>query len=263
MRLLLIGDIVGKGGRMAVRHLVPALREEFGCSFCIANGENSAGGAGMTEKCVREILDAGVDVITTGDHVWDQKEFEHQIANYPAVLRPANFPPAQPGRGYGVFQSPDGTEIAVIDLIGRVFVNAQSDNPFTAADRILEDLKQRQVRNIFVDIHAEATSEKIAIGRYLEGRVTAVWGTHTHVQTADERVLPKGTAFICDLGMVGSQESILGRDIRAVIHRMSTGMPRRFKVVDTDVLLCGAVVEFDPTSGRATGIERIARMSPS
>jgi len=262
MRALLIGDIVGKGGRHAVRQLLPALKKEFNLGFVIANAENSAGGAGLTEECAMELKGCGVDAITTGDHVWDQKEFSGQIGRLPFVLRPANFSARQPGAGSAVFKAQDGTEIAVIDVIGRVFVGTPSDCPFAACDRILAELGPR-CKVIFVDIHAEATSEKQAIGRYLDGRVTAVFGTHTHVATADERILPGGTAFQCDLGMVGSRESILGRDIGAVLQRFSTGMPARFKVVDTDIMLNGAVVEFNPVTGKATKIERVLRYCPS
>lgn len=258
MRALLIGDIVGKGGRRAVRDLVPDLMESYNCQCCIANGENIAGGAGLTEKCVLELKDAGVDVVTTGDHIWDQKDFVNDIKDLPFVLRPANFPAIQPGNGYGVFKLPDGTPYAVIDVIGRVFVGASSDCPFAAVDRILKEIQPR-VKIVFVEFHAEATSEKIAMGRYLEGRVTAVWGTHTHVATADERVLPNGTAYLTDIGMVGSQDSVLGREVDAVLHRFTTGMPRRFNVVETDILLNGAVVEFNPQTGKAVNIERVNR----
>jgi len=262
MRALLIGDVVGKGGRQAVRQLAPALKAEFKCAFCIANGENSAGGAGLTENCAMELKSSDVDVVTSGDHVWDQKEFAQQIDRLPFVLRPANFHASQPGRGYGIFKTEDGTEICVIDVIGRVFVGTPSDCPFAAVDRILAEVQPR-CKVVFVEIHGEATSEKIAMGRHLEGRVTAVWGTHTHVPTADERVLPGGTAFQCDVGMVGSRESVLGRDIKAVLHRFTTGMPARFTVVDTDTMLCGAVVDFNPVTGRAVKIERVMRFCPN
>lgn len=258
MRILLVGDIVGKGGRKAVRQLVPQLRRELQCSFCIANGENCAGGAGLTEKGVLELKDSGVDVVTSGDHVWDQRDFVGQIAGLPFALRPANVYKGQPGRGFNIFPIPIGGNICVINLMGRVFLKAQSDCPFVEADRILAQVESR-TKTIFVDFHAEATSEKIAMGRFLDGRVTAVWGTHTHVQTADERVLPKGTAFLCDLGMVGARESILGRDINAVVTKFSTGMPSRFKVVETGIEFNGAVVDFDPETGLATGIERVVR----
>lgn len=258
MRILLIGDVVGKGGRKAVRQLVPELRKEFNCAFCIANGENVAGGAGLTESTVLELKAGGVDVVTSGDHVWDQHDFAGQIDRLPFVLRPANLQPGQPGRGYGVYNIPIGGQVAVINVVGRVFVSQQSDCPFHAVERILEELRGK-TPIIFVDIHAEATSEKIALARFLAGKVTAVFGTHTHVATADEQVLAGGTAYISDLGMVGARDSILGRDIQAVVSRFYTGMPSRFLVVDKGIELRGAVVEFDRESGRATSIERVTR----
>jgi len=261
MKVLLVGDVVGKGGRKAVRRLVPELRKEFGCAFCIANGENAAGGAGLTENTAMELKSSMVDVVTLGDHVWDQKDLLHQINGLPFVVRPANYHACQPGRGYVVMNIPAGGQAAVINLAGRVFMGAPSDCPFAAADRIVTEVSKR-TKTIFVDFHAEATSEKIAMGRYLEGRVTAVWGTHTHVQTADDRVLPEGTAYLTDIGMVGAEDSVLGRSIEAVLHRFTTGMPQRFTVVDEGVLLCGAVVEFDPATGKALSIQRIQRHAP-
>ena len=258
MNILLIGDIVGKGGRQAVRLLVPKLLEEYECCFCIANGENIAGGSGLTGKCVEELKECKIDVITSGDHIWGQKEFVKEIGNYPYVLRPANFGSAQPGNGYGIFKSVNGDIICVINLIGRVFMNNSADNPFTAVDQILNEVSGRS-KYILVDFHGEATSEKIAMGRFLDGRVSTVFGTHTHVQTADEQVFPQGTAFICDLGMVGGRESILGRDVKNVIHSFCTGMPSRFKVVGKEILLHGAVVELDRTNGKAKKIQRVVK----
>ncbi len=256
MKILLVGDIVGKGGRRAACKLIPRLRTELGCCYCIANGENVAGGAGLTAKCVEELKSNGVDTITTGDHIWDQKDFVNDVKRYPYVLRPANFSLQQPGRGYGIYNIPIGGTICVINVIGRVFIGRSSDNPFDAVDRILDEMNHR-TKIIFVDFHGEATSEKIAMGRHLDGRVTAVFGTHTHVPTADSRVFPGGTAFQCDLGMVGSRQSIIGRDINSVVASFKTGMPARFKVIDKDIELNGAVVEFDPTTGRAKHIERV------
>ena len=257
MKILLIGDIVGKGGRRAVRQLVPEIREEYGCCFCIANGENAAGGSGLTSRCVEELKRTGVDVITSGDHIWSQKDFVKDIGNFPYVLRPANFNSLQPGKGFDCFESPIGL-ICVVNLIGRVFIAHHVDNPFTVVDRILNEV-QGHSKYIFVDFHGEATSEKIAMGRFLDGRVTAVFGTHTHVQTADERIFPKGTAFISDVGMVGGHESVIGRDIQGVINSFYTGMPSRFKVVEKDIMLNGAVVEVDPDTGNAKKITRVTR----
>ena len=257
---MLIGDIVGKGGRQAVRLLVPKLLKEYKCCFCIANGENAAGGAGLTAKCVEELNDSRIDVITTGDHVWGQKEFVKEINNYPYVLRPANVSPSQPGRGYGFFKTTNGDMVCVINLIGRVFINNQADNPFVVVDQILREVVGRSTY-ILVDFHGEATSEKVAMGRFLDGRVSTVFGTHTHVQTADEQVFPQGTAFISDLGMVGGKESILGRDVQSVINSFYTGMPNRFKVVEKGILLHGAVVELEPSNGKAKKIHRVARLA--
>lgn len=258
MRVLIIGDLVGKGARRAVCDLVPALRREFGCAFCIANAENIAGGAGLTANCIQELKKHGVDVVTSGDHVWDQRDFIHEIQSLPFVLRPENLGANQPGRGVLVCNIPIGGRICVINLLGRVFLNFLGDNPFVAADRVLEEVKGK-TDCIFVDFHAEATSEKIAMGRYLEGRVTAVWGTHTHVPTADERILPGGTAYLTDVGMVGGRDSVLGREIKPVMQRFVSGMPARFKVVEDQILLQGAVIDFEPKTGRATAIERIER----
>ena len=257
MNVLLIGDIVGKGGRKAVHALVPEICKEYGCCFCIANGENVAGGSGLTATCIEELKKSGVDVITSGDHVWAHKEFVDDIDNYSYVLRPANLNSLQPGKGFGLFDCPIGV-ICVINLIGRVFINHHADNPFIEVDRILNEINDR-AKYIFVDFHGEATSEKIAMGRFLDGRVTTVYGTHTHVQTADEQIFPNGTAFISDLGMVGSQESIIGRDIQSVIKAFYTGMPGRFKVVEKKIVLNGVVVELDPDNRKAKKITRIVR----
>ncbi len=258
MKILLIGDIVGKQARKAVQDLAPKLRKEFNSGFCIANGENMAGGAGLSETGCLELKNRGVDVITSGDHVWDQKDFVTQITRLPFVLRPANLYQGQPGRGYGIFNIPIGGKICVINLMGRIFMKLEADCPFQAVDRILEEV-QSQTKIIFVDMHAEATSESVAMGRHLDGRVTAVFGTHTHVPTADEQLYPGGAAYISDIGMVGGAESILGRAIEPVLCRFSTGLPARFNVVNDNIVVHGAVVEFDPESGRATHIERFAR----
>ena len=256
--ILFIGDIVGKGGRQAVRQLVPELRRELGCTLVVANGENMAGGGGMTAKCLLELACAGVDVFTSGDHVWDQRTFANEIDGFPNAVRPANVNPCQPGRPYGVFTGVDGKSVGVFCLLGRTFMNTIADCPFQAADRMLETISPK-ADIIVVDIHAEATSEKVALGRYLDGRVSAVLGTHTHVPTADEQVFPGGTAFQADVGMVGSRESVLGRAIKPVLQRFSTGMPARFTVVDNDIRLHATVVEVDARSGRAQSISRIAR----
>ena len=260
MRLLFIGDIVGKGGRKAVVELASTLRSELGCSMCVANGENMANGSGINAKCVLDISSPNaVDVITVGDHVWDQKGFEIEIKSLKNVLRPSNLNPVQPGRGWGVFRNPSCGEIAVISLMGRVFMKDSSACPFGEADRILKEIPPT-VKTIVVDFHAEATSEKSAMARHLDGRVTAVIGTHTHVQTADERILPGGTAFISDVGMVGADESILGRGIEAATKKFVTGMPSRLDVVETGLFRLDAVtIDYDANTGRATAIQRVQR----
>jgi metallophosphoesterase (TIGR00282 family) len=260
MKVLFVGDIVGKGGRRAVVDLVPGLVAEYRCGFVVANGENMAGGGGMTKRCLDDMADAGVDVFTGGDHMWDQRELPGEIPGLGNVLRPANVYAQQPGRGYGLFTAEDGQPVGVVCLLGRTFMNSQADCPFAAADRIVQELSQT-TRRIIVDIHAEATSEKTALARFLDGRVSAVLGTHTHVPTADQQIFPGETAFQCDVGMVGARESVLGRDISAVIKRFHTGMPSRFTVVNKGIRLHATVVSVGD-DGRATGIERVVRDLP-
>jgi len=254
MNLLFIGDIVGKGGRKAVRELVPELRKKYNCSFCIANGENMAAGSGINEKCIKDIPEGIVDVFTLGDHVWAQKSFQNEIVRLKNIIRPANVNPVQPGKGYGVFRVPAAGEVAVINLMGKVFMKETPSCPFMEAERIIKSLPSA-IKCIFVDFHAEATSEKLAMGRFLDGKVTAVLGTHTHVQTADPEILPGGTAYLTDLGMVGGHESILGREIKNVLYKFTTGMPNRLEVVEKGLIrLDGAVITYDLTTGRAKKI---------
>ncbi len=257
MNLLFIGDIVGKGGREAVKAMVPALRREFNVQFVIINAENVAAGSGMTAKVLHE-FDAVAEAITSGDHVWDQKDFDREIRQLDRVLRPANFSSLQPGCGWKVFRNPGGGEIAVINLLGKVFMRESAYCPFETVERILTEIPPT-VKTIFVDFHAEATSEKIAMGYFLDGKVTAVVGTHTHVQTADARVLPGGTAYLTDAGMVGGANSVLGREIDAVLQKFRTGMPNRLPVVETDIRLDGAVITYDHMTGRASNIQTISR----
>lgn len=257
MNFLFIGDIVGKGGRRAVRELVPDLRREFSCPFVIANAENAANGSGMSASCAKELL-AVTEVLTTGDHVWDQREFVQEIRQFEQILRPANASPRQPGRGWGIFRNPAAGEIAVINLQGRVFMKETANCPFATVEQILAEIPST-VRTIVVDLHAEATSEKAAMARFLDGRVTAVLGTHTHVQTADAVILPKGTAFISDVGMVGSVNSILGRNCDAVIAKFTTGMPTRLPVEEQGIRLNAVVVTYDSSTGRATAIVPVTR----
>ena len=269
VKLLFIGDIVGQPGRMAVKTLLPELRNLHGLDFVIANGENSAGGSGITPKIAQEIFDAGVDVITSGDHVWDQKEVMELLASEKRFLRPLNYPSGTPGRGSGVFEVQSlksgfqsRVSIAVINAQGRTFMQPPLENPFSMALEVVERL--RQLTNlIFVDFHAEATSEKIAFGRFLDGQVSAVVGTHTHVQTADEQIFPGGTAYLTDAGFTGPHESVLGREIEPVVKKFLTAMPQRFEVARERVILHGAVIEIDETTGKALKIQRVAEALPA
>ncbi len=258
MKFLLIGDIVGHGGRNAVNALAPQLREEFGIDFIIANGENMAGGRGMNTKTLKSLDESEIDVFASGDHIWDQRQFLGEIENWPNVLRPANLPKGQPGKGYDIFIAKNGLKVGVINLLGQVFVGTNADNPFQAAEQIVEEMKS-QTDIIFVDFHAEATSEKIAMGFFLDGKVSCVFGTHTHVQTNDAKVLENGTAYITDIGMVGSRNSVLGRKVSAVLKKFSTGIPSSFDVVNSAITLTGAVVEVDEKTGKAVSIQTIVR----
>ena len=258
MKLLFIGDIVGSPGRNAVKTLLPKLRQQLALDFVVANGENSAGGSGITPKVAEEIFSAGVDVITSGDHLWDQKEVLELLANEKRFLRPMNYPADVPGNGSGVFEVPNSKlKIAVANFQGRTFMQPPLENPFTLA---LEEVRKlrAQTKIIFVDFHAEATSEKIAFGRLLDGHVSAVIGTHTHVQTADEQIFPGGTAYLTDAGFTGPHESILGREIEPVVKKFLTQMPQRFDVAKERVILHGALIEIDDDAGKARKIQRVA-----
>ena len=258
MKLLFIGDIVGQPGRRAVQELLPGLREAYALDFVIANGENSAGGSGITPKTAGEIFSAGVDVITSGDHLWDQKEVMELLAGENRFLRPLNYPPGVPGQGSGVFPIQNSTlKIAVLNAQGRTFM-PPLENPFLLAAEAVKRLRA-QTRIIFADFHAEATSEKIAFARFLDGQVSAVVGTHTHVQTADEQIFPGGTAYLSDAGFTGPHESVLGREIEPVVRRFLTNMPQRFEVAKERVLLHGAVVDIDDASGKAIEIKRLSQ----
>ena len=286
MKLLFIGDITGEPGRKAVKTLLPKLREQHRLDLVIANGENAAGGSGITPKTAGEIFSAGVDVMTSGDHLWDHKEVMELLQNEKRFLRPLNYPPGTPGQGSAIFQidlkrwgettgepshgqtnqvsargdaRPTGKEtlsIAVLNLQGRTFM-PPLENPFHAARAEVERLRQ-ETKIIFVDFHAEATSEKIALARMLDGQVSAVIGTHTHVQTADEQIFPGGTAYLSDAGFTGPHESVLGREIEPIIKRFLTNTPQRFEVAKDRVLLQGAVIEIDEASGKAVKIQRVS-----
>lgn len=254
--MLFIGDIVGQPGRHAVNELVPKLRRKHGINLVIANGENSAGGSGITVKTAAEIFQAGVDIMTTGDHLWDQKEVTTLLQSEPRFLRPLNYPPNTPGQGSTIFQAEGAFPVAVVNVQGRSFM-PDLENPFWAMQAELKRL-QGETKIIIVDIHAEATSEKIALGRFLDGKVSAVIGTHTHVQTADEQIFPGGTAFLCDAGFTGPHESVLGREIEPIIKRFMTSQPQRFEVAKGRILLQGVLLEIDPNSGRARSIQRLS-----
>ncbi|MBM3878463.1 MAG: TIGR00282 family metallophosphoesterase [Verrucomicrobia bacterium] len=260
MRLLFIGDIVGEPGRRAIRVLVGRLRAEWEVEVVVANGENSAGGAGITKNTAAELLDAGVDVLTTGDHVWDFKEAAQLLETEPRVLRPLNYPPGAPGQGSTLLPLPSGVTLAVVNVQGRVFL-PELDNPFLCLPAEVQRLRA-VTPLIFVDLHAEATSEKIALARFLDGQVSAVIGTHTHVQTADDQILPGGTAYLTDAGFTGPHDSVLGRKVAPVIRRFTTNLPQRFEVASGRVRLQGALLDLDPASGCARSIRRVSESVP-
>jgi len=257
MRLLFLGDIVGKPGRDLIRRHVRALAARQRADLVIANGENAAGGAGITRDNMLEILAAGVDVITTGNHVWDKRETLEFIGNEPRLLRPANYPEGTPGAGSYVATLASGELVGVINVMGRVFLHA-IDDPFRAADREIERVRAAGARVIFVDVHAETTSEKLALSYYLDGKVSAVIGTHTHVQTADERILPGGTACLTDVGMTGPHDGVIGIEKSAIIARFVSGLPGRFETASGDPRLNAVLIGVDGDSGRATRIERLS-----
>ncbi len=257
MKLLFLGDIVGRTGRDLIRRHVRALASRHGADLVIANGENAAGGAGITRENMLEILAAGVDVITTGNHVWDKRETLEFIGNEPRLLRPANYPDGTPGAGSCVVSAKNGVKVGVINVMGRVFLHA-IDDPFRAAEREIARVRGDGAQVIFVDMHAETTSEKLALSYYLDGMVTAVIGTHTHVQTADERILAGGTACLTDVGMTGPHDGVIGIDKATIIARFVTGLPARFETASGDPRMHGVVIEVDDTTGRATGIVRLS-----
>jgi metallophosphoesterase (TIGR00282 family) len=257
VKLLFIGDIVGRPGREIVRRGARVLARRLGADLVVANGENAAAGAGITRENADEIFKAGVHVITGGNHIWDKREILEFIDREPRLIRPANYPDGTPGRGSVVVAAADGTQVGVISLMGRVFLSTL-DDPFAIAMREIAAVREAGASAIFVDFHAETTSEKIALSWWLDGKVTAVIGTHTHVQTADERILPEGTACLTDAGMTGPHDGVIGMDRQGVIARFRTGMPARFEPAGGDVRLHGAILTLDPTSGRATAIERVA-----
>ncbi len=256
MRILFIGDIVGKPGRDLVRRGLPMLVEQHSVDLVVANAENAAAGFGITREIGDQLLGWGIDVMTSGNHVWDKKEAIDYIGAEPRLLRPANYPAGVPGNGTYLARTADGRSAGVINVMGRVFMLA-IDDPFDVVLKEVDALKTR-ARVVFVDFHAEATSEKIAMGWHLDGKVTAVVGTHTHVQTADERILPKGTAYLTDVGMTGPHDSVIGVEIEPALGRFRTGMPARFETATANPRLNAVVIDADEATGLATDIERIS-----
>lgn len=255
MKLLFIGDIVGKIGRNAVKSLLPSIVNKYKIDLVIANGENAAGGFGITDKIADELFSFGIQIITTGNHVWDKKEFIPQISKMDRVLRPLNYPPGVPGFGSLLYSLKNGIKVAVINLSGRVFMSP-IDCPFRVGKEEVEKLG-KQAEIIIIDFHAEATSEKIAFGYFMDGKVTAIIGTHTHVQTADEKILPGGTAYITDVGMTGPSHSVIGIEVDQIIQRFLTNMPMRFETAKGEGILSGIVLEIDEKTGKAIAAQRL------
>jgi len=259
LRLLFLADVFGSAGRRAVEERLPALRRELGADFCVVNGENAADGRGLTPRLADRLLAAGADVITLGNHVWARDELAAYLAQSERVIRPANVATGSPGRALAVGQAADGTTVAVVNLMGLLFLDVPA-GPFEVLDELVDEARRR-AKVVVVDFHAEATSEKVAVARWLDGRVTAVIGTHTHVQTSDARIQPGGTAAITDAGMTGPHDSVIGVEAELAIRRMRTGMPVRFRPAEGGVRLEGVVVDCDE-DGRATAIEPLRRPHP-
>jgi metallophosphoesterase (TIGR00282 family) len=256
LRILFLGDVFGEPGRRAIADRLPELKERLRLDFIIINGENAAAGRGLSPKLCIGLLRAGATVVTLGDHCWDQHEITDYMGTEPRLLRPLNFPPGTPGQGSIVLETDKG-KVAVVSAMGRTFMNPPIENPFLALDQEVAALRQ-ETPVIFLDFHAEATSEKIAMGRYLDGRVSAVVGTHTHVQTADERILPNGTAHLTDAGMCGPEDSVIGSRVEPVLQRFRTSMPARFFVAQGPVRVSGACIDVDTATGRAISIIRVS-----
>jgi metallophosphoesterase (TIGR00282 family) len=261
IRILFLGDVVGEPGRKAVIEQLPLLKQTEGLDFIIVNGENSAGGKGITPKIAIDLLRAGAAVITTGDHVWDQPEIVDYFPTEPRLLRPLNYPEGTPGNGSVVLETAKG-KVGVIQAQGRSFIQPPLENPYLAVEKEAERLRAEGVMAIVLDYHAETTSEKIAMGRMLDGKVSLVVGTHTHVQTADESIFPGGTGYLTDAGMCGPDESILGRSIESVVWRFKSGMPTRFPIAKGAVRLCGVIVDVDLENGGCLTIKRLSLLLP-
>lgn len=254
MKILAVGDIVGESGVRRLKELLPKIKREENIDFVITNGENSAGGMGITERNFKDILDAGTNVVTMGNHTWGKKDIFKFIDNE-QLLRPANYPKGVVGKGVGIYEC-KGKKIAVMNFIGRVDINILSENPFIMAKEMVEEIRNK-VDIIIIDFHAEATAEKIAIARYLDGKITALFGTHTHVQTADEQILPQGTAYITDIGMTGPKNSVIGMDVEASIKRFETTLPEKYKLAEGECILNGVIFNVDDVTNKVTDIKRI------
>ena len=254
MKILAVGDIVGSAGINELKRRLKNIKERENIDFVIVNGENSAEGMGITEKNFNDIISQGVDVITMGNHTWGKKDIFKFIDN-PKIIRPANYPEGVVGKGYNIYKCKD-KKIAVINLIGRVDINILTENPFLIAKKIIEKI-QNQVDIIIIDFHAEATAEKIALGYYLDGKATAIFGTHTHVQTADEKILPNGTAYITDIGMTGPEHSVIGMNIKASIKRFETTLPERYRIAEGNCIFNGVIFDIDDETSKTTNIKRI------
>ncbi|MCI8641107.1 MAG: TIGR00282 family metallophosphoesterase [Clostridia bacterium] len=255
MKILAVGDIIGYVGVKELKHILPGLIETEGIDFIIVNAENSADGFGINQKNFDELIAENVDVITMGNHTWGKRDI-FKFIDHPKLIRPANYPEGVVGKGYNIYQCKD-KKIAVINLLGRAEINILTENPFLIAKKIVDKI-ENQVDMIFIDFHAEATGEKIPLGYYLDGRVTAVFGTHTHVQTADEKILPKGTAYITDIGMTGPKNSVLGMDIGVAIKRLTTSLPEKYKIAEGECIFNGVIFEVNDNTNKVSNIKRIS-----
>lgn len=254
MKVLAVGDIVGEAGVRKLKEILPDLKKRDEIDFVVTNGENAAGGMGLIERNFKDLLEVGTDVVTMGNHTWGKKDI-FKFIDHPQLLRPANYPKGVVGKGLGIYEC-KGKKIAVMNFMGRVDLNILTENPFVMAKEMVDEL-QGKVDMIFIDFHAEATAEKIAMGRFLDGKITALWGTHTHVQTADEQILPNGTAYITDLGMTGPKESVIGMDINASLKRFETTLPEKYKLAEGECILNAVEFEIDDETNKVTEIKRI------
>lgn len=254
MKVLAVGDIVGEAGVRKLKGILPDLKKRDEIDFVVTNGENAAGGMGLIERNFKDLLEVGTDVVTMGNHTWGKKDI-FKFIDHPQLLRPANYPKGVVGKGLGIYEC-RCKKIAVMNFMGRVDLNILTENPFVMAKEMVDEL-QGKVDMIFIDFHAEATAEKIAMGRFLDGKITALWGTHTHVQTADEQILPNGTAYITDLGMTGPKESVIGMDINASLKRFETTLPEKYKLAEGECILNAVEFEIDDETNKVTEIKRI------